>query len=110
MTISMTKEFKNDIPVLKPMFVQIDNYIDAGTSYITMGQICVDKAYRRQGVFRALYQKMKEELKNKYDLLITEVDADNQRSLQAHYAIGFKKLASYLANGVEWQIVYWDWV
>ncbi|MEW7278778.1 GNAT family N-acetyltransferase [Aquimarina sp. 2201CG1-2-11] len=107
--LCMTKDFKNDIPVLEPMFVQVDNVIDVSTSYITMGQICVDKEYRRQGVFRGLYQKMKEQLKGKYDLLITEVDADNLRSLQAHYAVGFEKLTTYEASGATWQVVCWDW-
>jgi len=79
------------------------------TTYITMGQICIDKAYRKQGLFRGLYQTMKKELSKKYELLITEVAASNTRSLQAHYAVGFSDLLVYTSNDVIWHIVQWDW-
>ncbi|MBQ4819819.1 GNAT family N-acetyltransferase [Aquimarina sp. MMG016] len=108
-TLSMIKEFKNDIEVLKPMFKKIDNQLGPAISYIVMGQVCVDKNYRKQGIFRGLYYKMRDELKDKYQLLITEVAADNLRSLQAHYAVGFKDLLIYEADGVTWHLIQWDW-
>ncbi len=107
--LSMVEHFKNDIEVLKPMFTKIDMQIDHSLSYIVMGQICVDKKYRKQGIFRGLYHKMRDELKAKYDLLITEVAATNNRSLQAHYSIGFTDLLVYDAKGITWHIVQWDW-
>ena len=74
-----------------------------------MGQVCIDKAYRGQGVFRGLYQKMKVELHKKYDLLITEVAANNPRSLRAHNAIGFKDLLIYQSGAIDWHLIYWNW-
>ncbi len=107
--LSMSKEFKDEIEILKPMFSKIDKNLDSTTSYITMGQICIDKSYRKQGMFRGLYYKMRDELKDTYDILITEVAANNTRSLNAHYAVGFTDLLVYEANGVTWHLVEWNW-
>jgi len=104
----MLKEFKDDISVLRPMFFEIDKTIDH-TSYVTMGQVCVDKKYRKQGVFSSLYQCMKMYLKNSFDMVITEVDRTNTRSMNAHMAIGFKHLKTYHALGQDWELIYWDW-
>ncbi|GAA0713095.1 hypothetical protein GCM10009430_04350 [Aquimarina litoralis] len=107
--LCMTKDFGNDIEVLKPMFAKIDTLIEPRINYIVMGQVCVDKTYRRQGILRGLYQKMKSSLQEKYSLLITEVASNNKRSLEAHSAIGFKDLIVYQADTIEWHIISWDW-
>ncbi len=108
-TLSMVQGFKNDIDVLKSMFAKIDDQLNEQTSFIVMGQVCVDKEYRKQGIFRGLYHKMRDELNNKYDLLITEVAAHNTRSLHAHYAIGFTDFLIYDSDGVTWHLIQWDW-
>ncbi len=107
--LSMVKDFKDQIPVLQPMFLKIDEELQGKSSYLVMGQICIDKAYRKQGIFRGLYTKMRDELNTKYDLLITEVAASNARSLNAHYAIGFKDLMIYEDNTTKWHLIYWNW-
>jgi len=107
--LSMVKDFKNDIEVLKPMFVKIDTLLNKERSYIVMGQICIDKEYRKQGIFRGLYHKMRSELNNQYDFLITEVASSNNRSLQAHYAIGFKDILVYESDKTTWHLLQWDW-
>lgn len=104
----MLKEFKDDISVLRPMFSEIDKAIDHN-SYVTMGQVCIDKDYRRKGVFRGLYNCMKTHLKDKFSMIITEVDQKNIRSMNAHFAIGFKHLQTYHALGQDWELIYWDW-
>lgn len=107
-TLCMDVSFRNDIQVLKSMFRQIVKKIDDGTSYIIMGQVCVAKANRKLGIFRGLYEFMKSELKSQYDLIITQVDKSNKRSLNAHYAIGFKVLYSYRSKDHDWEIIYWS--
>ncbi|MCK8524229.1 GNAT family N-acetyltransferase [Aquimarina sp. D1M17] len=107
--LSMVREFKEDIEVLEPMFSKIDTQLRNLNTYIVMGQVCIDKNYRKQGIFRGLYNKMKDELNHKYDVLITEVAANNIRSLNAHYAIGFSDLLIYNDNGITWHLVQWDW-
>ena len=105
--LSMDKSFRDTIDVLKPMFDKIDKHTKK-QSYIVMGQICIDKKYRKQGVFRGLYNSMKMQLSNSFDAIITEVDRKNIRSLNAHYAIGFNILYSYRSNNQDWEILIWD--
>jgi len=107
--LCMLKIFKEDIEVLRPMFQQIDNSLQAETTYFVMGQICVDKTYRKQGVFRGMYGFMKQEMRLIYDLIVTEVDIENTRSLNAHYDIGFKHLHSYNSKNQDWELISWDW-
>lgn len=74
-----------------------------------MGQICVDKAFRGQGVFRQLYASQKALLSGQYNYCITEVSARNLRSMQAHYAIEFELLHRFSDTQDKWNIVLWDW-
>ena len=106
--LSMVKEFKEEIAILKPMFKEIENSVNSNLSYITMGQICIDKAYRKQGIFRGLYNAMKEHVKHEFDVIITEVDRNNTRSLNAHQAIGFELLKTYKSNNQEWVLLSWS--
>ena len=106
--LSMVKDFKDEIDILKPMFAIIENNIPSTLKYIVMGQVCVDKSFRKKGVFRSLYNKMQQELNIEYDAIITEVDKTNTRSLNAHYSIGFKELYSYHSKKQDWEILKWD--
>lgn len=48
---------------------------------------------------------MKEEVATGCKMIITEIDAKNTRSLNAHKSVGFKHLKSYSSNNQEWVIV-----
>lgn len=109
----MLREFGDKIPVLVPMFRLLDQLYYKGTplsnqSYFVMGQICIDKAYRGQGIFRALYERLGQEMAPHFRLMVTEIATRNTRSLQAHAALGFRQLHRYTADGEEWDIVTWD--
>ncbi|MFT7899796.1 GNAT family N-acetyltransferase [Tenacibaculum ascidiaceicola] len=106
--LSMSKVFRNDIPILVPMFDEIDTTLQGKKPYILMGQVCIDRNYRGNGVFRGLYAKMKEEFTGIYSSIITEVDEKNIRSMNAHKAIGFKTLKTYRSNNHNWEIIYLD--
>ncbi|KAA1245297.1 GNAT family N-acetyltransferase [Aquimarina sp. RZ0] len=108
-TLCMTKDFGQDIPVLIPLFREVEKSTYRSKNFIVMGQVCIDKGYRGQGVFRGLYQHMKKKLQHTYDILITEVAADNLRSLQAHQAIGFKTLVTHENDGIKWHLIHWNW-
>lgn len=113
--LTMTKNFRNDIPILLPMFQIFDGVIYqkkviSDYNYMLVGQVCVDKSFRGQGVFRNLYEFYQKEYKNKFDFAITEVAASNFRSLRAHEKIGFKIVHSYTSpDGTEWKVILWDW-
>ncbi len=103
--LCMTRSFADDIEVLKPMFKEIEKMLPEEEKYIVMGQICIAKEYRKKGIFKNLYAEMKKAVKEDYYQIITEVDSTNQRSLNAHRAIGFTLLKTYISNQQEWQIV-----
>jgi len=103
--LCMHPRFGNDIEVLRPMFQEIDAILEGKVNYMAMGQICVAKSHRGQGIFRKLYQTMKAKLPQGFDAIVTEVDGKNKRSLAAHTAIGFKPLTIYLSDGKEWHVI-----
>jgi GNAT superfamily N-acetyltransferase len=105
----MLSGFRNEIKALIPMFERIDELVPKDKTYVVMGQICVDKNHRKQGIFRGLYHFYREELQHQFDYLITEVAAINLRSMQAHEAIGFKIIDTYNEDGIVWNIILWDW-
>lgn len=106
--LSMLQEFKNKIPLLVPMFKEIDSTLKAqnrSSNYIAMGQICIDKNVRGQGVFRGLYSYMAQQFKTNFDAIITEVDTKNKRSSNAHKAVGFKVIKNYTSNNQLWEVI-----
>ncbi|MBK8699150.1 MAG: GNAT family N-acetyltransferase [Saprospiraceae bacterium] len=113
--LAMTQASRYDIPVLVPMFDLFDRilYKEKPVStyhYMVVGQVCIAKAYRGQGLFDACYEKYKACFSDTYDFAITEIASNNYRSLAAHRRIGFETLHTYVApDGQEWQIVIWDW-
>ena len=113
--LAMTKFSKVDIPVLVPMFESFEtiNYNHKPVSkynYLVVGQVCISKEYRGKGLLNQCYAEYKNHFKQKYDFAITEIDATNLRSLNAHKKIGFKEIHRYEEpTGKQWSIVVWDW-
>nr|WP_299342271.1 GNAT family N-acetyltransferase [Allomuricauda sp.] len=104
--LCMHPKFKLSIPLLLPMFEEIEKAWKGPSSYMVMGQICVAKSFRGRGIFQGLYSKMKEVLPPGFDSIITEVDSENSRSMRAHYAVGFKELKTHFSEGREWHLIY----
>lgn len=113
--LAMTEKSQHDIPVLIPLFQTFQQTPFAGKwvsdfRYIVVGQACVAKPYRGTGVFAGCYDFYRRTFQPAFDFAITEIDANNQRSLHAHQRIGFRELHRYNAtHGVEWVIVVWNW-
>ncbi len=106
----MLKSIASKIPILIPMFEQINQLNYKGqqlgkTRYIVMGQICIDKLYRGKGIFYRLYENMKIQLQTDFQYIITEVSSRNQRSLRAHYKVGFENIKIYTSQKEEWNIL-----
>ena len=71
-----------------------------------MGQICIDKSYRGQGIFSELYQEMAKRMNGDFDYIITEIASRNHRSLRAHQKIGFETIKTYqIENEEEWVLL-----
>ena len=111
----MLKEHCDIMPVLKPMFdliseLDVDEVALSELSHFTMGQVCIAKSHRGAGVFYKMYDHLRAKMSGQFDLVITEISANNTRSLQAHEKQGFKVLKEYVApDGLPWVMVYWDW-
>ncbi len=103
--LCMHPKLAHTLDVLKPMFHEIKKTLPKIENYLVMGQICIAKNYRQQGVFRKLYETMQISIAPNYTSIVTEVDRKNTRSLNAHYAIGFKHLKSYPSAGHQWELI-----
>ena len=113
--LAMTKQSRFDIPILFPMFNVFDAVSYKGKkiseyNYILIGQVCVDKKYRGQGIFDNCYTAYKDCYNDKYDFAITEIANTNLRSLNAHKRVGFEEIHSYVGpDQTEWIVVIWNW-
>ncbi len=110
----MLTEAVDLIPELQSMFQLFSqlSYKDQSLNnyrYYVMGQICIDKPYRGQGVFEMLYTKHKELMQSNYDFVVTEIATRNTRSIRAHKKMGFELLHHFKDETEEWDVVIWDW-
>lgn len=101
-------------PLLAALFNQIDTLTYQGiplrnVDYLIVGQLCIAKGYRGQGLAPDLYRFFRQELHEKYPFCITDVDLRNQRSLKAHLKAGFKEISHFSYGNADWSIVLWDW-
>jgi GNAT superfamily N-acetyltransferase len=114
--LCMTAASKGDIPTLVPLFELFDGISYQGKPvsdyhYLVVGQVCVAKAYRGQGVLDQAYAAYRQFFGKKYDFAITEIALSNPRSLNGHRRVGFEVIHQYTdpKSGVEWAVVLWDW-
>lgn len=112
--LAMTKKCWAEIPVLVPMFDIFDSVPYNGKkiseyNYLVVGQVCIDKAYRGQGILDHCYAAYKARYSAKYDFAITEIASTNLRSLNAHKRVGFKEVHTFISGETKWVVVLWDW-
>ena len=110
----MLKESRTAFPFLDDMFQQAEAGALDGNSirekrYFVMGQMCVGQAFRGQGVFRKLYQTLREQMLADFDLVVTEVSIKNTRSMRAHRQVGFRDIKEEHEQSSEWRVIAWDW-
>ena len=112
--LSMVHEMNEQLPVLQPMFETLQAITYKGqplylSSFYIMGQVCIAKEYRGQGLLKALYEKHRTCYASRFDYFITEVSKRNTRSLHAHLKSGFQILHEYTDDTDEWCLILWDW-
>lgn len=110
----MLRECRELVPGLEPMFKNFDSLPYKGRAlneyrFYVMGQVCIEKQYRRTGLFDQLYQKHKEIYSGQFDFVVTEVATRNQRSLRAHERVGFETLHIHRDDLDEWAVILWNW-
>src|SRR5690554_2097337 len=113
--LAMTKESRYELPIIYPMFEEFDKIIYKGKivsdyDYMLVGQACIDKDYRGQGLIENCFRVYQEAFGERYDFSITEIAKSNIRSLKAHKKVGYEEIHSYTdTEGTEWSVVVWDW-
>jgi len=112
--LAMSKTLRETVPMLKPMFEQIDQIRYQGKSlndsnYLIVGQVCVGKEFRGLGLIDKMFAKYRKLFKEEYDYAITEIVTSNSRSVRAHLRIGFEIIHTFQDDFQEWNIVLWDW-
>jgi ribosomal protein S18 acetylase RimI-like enzyme len=112
--LTMLKECRRLIPALEPMFSLLDELSWNGKpltdhSFYVMGQVCIAKQYRGQGLFDELYNHHKKMYQSRFELFITEIATRNYRSVRAHERVGFKPIHTHHDNLDEWVVAGWDW-
>lgn len=110
----MTRAARAEVPILEPMFRELETLRFRGRplveqSFYAMGQVCVARAQRGQGVFDALYAGHREHYQARFECVVTEVATRNLRSLRAHARVGFETLAHYRDAEDEWAVLAWGW-
>ncbi|TPX73916.1 hypothetical protein CcCBS67573_g04815 [Chytriomyces confervae] len=79
------------------------------SKFVVMGQVCVAKECRGQGVLQQLYSLFLSTYKERgYDLVETEVSKANERSLKAHVKTGWVVVDSLTVEGGEWHVIALD--
>lgn len=104
--LSMHPTFGDKIEVLEPLFdlLRHEDLLES-KNFIVMGQVCVSKNHRKKGVFRGLYEAMKKHVTPEFDIIVTDINAKNTRSLQAHLAVGFTTISRFSTDGQDWIVV-----
>jgi len=113
--LAMTQASKEDVPVLVPMFEQFNALTYRGKplplwNYLVVGQVCVGKNFRGQGIFEKMYAYYKNIYEKEFDFAVTEIAINNPRSIRAHQKLGFEEILRFTdALPLDWSIVLWDW-
>jgi ribosomal protein S18 acetylase RimI-like enzyme len=109
-----TKDSRKGHDLIEGLFDAIDECEYNGktlkdVNYVVVGQLCVAKEYRGQGLVQKLYGHFRDCLSNEFTYLITDVAQANVRSLKAHKKRGFKVINELMYGGFGWDIVLWNW-
>jgi len=109
-----TKSIGQEHDLLADLFNTIDKIVFKNqplmdARYVVVGQLCVARNYRGRGLVQQMYQHFKSCLSGEFDYCLTDVAADNPRSLKAHIKSGFQVVDTLSYGGLSWNIVLQDW-
>lgn len=112
--LAATRAVQAGHPLLADLFQQIDQLSFRGEAlkdvdYVVVGQLCVAKECRGMGLVGKLYGRFRDAMRSSFQYAITDVARANRRSLQAHLKTGFQVIHSIHFDGLEWDVILWDW-
>ena len=110
----ITRESRDGHPFVAALIDEIDRIHHegiplAGSDYVVVGQLCVDKNHRGQGLVERLYDGFRRALEAHYRFGVTDIARANRRSLRAHQRVGFQVIHALEHAGMVWDVVLWDW-
>jgi predicted GNAT superfamily acetyltransferase len=98
-------EFNHGSPVIAKMVENYDRVhfdgkaLSSYNSYV-YGPVCIDRAYRRRGLLRGLYEAQKRELAGRFEVGVAFVSRTNPHSLEAHVAgLGMTEVGEFELKG-----------
>lgn len=109
-----TKEIRGKHELLDDLIQHCDKVTYNGQQlserpYVIVGQLCVAKPYRGQGIAQRLYKHFRHTLDDRFDCCITDIDQNNPRSLKAHLKSGFEIVGALNYGDANWNLVLWNW-
>ena len=115
--LMMPQAFRARVPILAPMFALLDTLawrdepLAGNPRWFVMGQVCVARAFRGEGVFDGIYRTLRDAYAAQFDFVVTEISQRNPRSMRAHRRVGFETLHVHHdpAADEHWEMVVWDW-
>ena len=112
--LPLNLQHASQIPLLEPFIarfktIDYDGKKVSDYKWVIEGQILVAKGEKGQGIVEALHEQFINGLKEKYDLIITEISDQNPRSLHVHTnKLGLKVIEEYAADGRNWYVLAQD--
>jgi GNAT superfamily N-acetyltransferase len=111
--LSLPLSLQAEVPSLAPLFEQFGRCAFRGRPlsahrFVVGGQVCVDRAFRGQGLLARLYDQLRVSLAHACDLCVTEIATRNRVSVRAHEKMGFEAIATYDDGRESWVIVAWE--
>ena len=107
-------QVRGELTELDPLFERLGRLRYRGRPvlqwrFYIMGQICIAREHRGRGLVERLYAEHRARMAPHFDLMVTDIDRENPRSLRAHQQAGFEILDEYRdAEGKEWLVVALD--
>jgi hypothetical protein len=102
---AVRKEFNHGSPVIAQMLATYDRVKFAGQSlesyrsYI-YGPVCIQRAHRRRGLLRGLYEAQLKDLAGQFEVGVAFVSLSNPYSLNAHVAgLGMTEVGDFELKG-----------
>jgi hypothetical protein len=98
-------EFDHGSPVVARMIASYERMGFEGKSLASYhsyvyGPVCIDRAFRRRGLLRGLYEAQRREMAGQFEIGVALVARDNVHSLDAHVAgLGMIEAGDFEVNG-----------
>jgi hypothetical protein len=98
-------QFKHGSLVIAKMLdaydlVKFDGKALSSYNTYVYGPVCIDRAYRRQGLLRGLYEAQKQDLAGLFEVGVAFVSRNNPYSLNAHLAgLGMTEVGDFELKG-----------